>query len=314
MVFVNSVRGAIDTADLGFTLMHEHILVGWPGIYRDYPELLGSNLLETAVEELNRAKNSGIDTIVDMTTHDLGRNVAFVAEAAERTGMNIIACTGWWWDFPRFFLGVNADRLAEVFIREIQVGISGTDIKAGILKSASDIPGVTPDTEVILRAIGRAHLETGAPIALHSYAPGQVGRAQLAVLKEEGVDLTRVKVDHSNDTLDLDYLTWLLDQGCYLGMDRYPGWLVSAEARTKTLKALMDAGYEKRLCPSHDYPILYVISDHPERKKRDFRKRNPHGHLYIHKVVFPQLLEMGVSERAINELFVDNPRRFFEGN
>ena len=78
---------------------------------------------------------------------------------------------------------------------------------------------------------------------LHSYSPGQVGRRQIAILKEEGVPLNRVKMDHSNDTTDLEYLYWMLEEGCYLGMDRYPGEGVSPLARTKTLKALVDAGF-----------------------------------------------------------------------
>jgi len=58
---------------------------------------------------------------------------------------------------------------------------------------------------------------------IHSYSPGQVGRRQIEILKEEGVPLNRVKLDHSNDTTDLEYLFWILDQGCFLGLDRYPG-------------------------------------------------------------------------------------------
>ncbi len=57
---------------------------------------------------------------------------------------------------------------------------------------------------------------------VHSYSPCQVGKQQLAILKEEGVDLRRVKMDHFNDTTDVEYLIWLLEQGCYLGLDRYP--------------------------------------------------------------------------------------------
>ena len=83
--------------------------------------------------------------------------------------------------------------------------------------------GVKPQEEVVLRGVARAHLRTGAPIMLHSYPAGQVGKQQLAILREEGVDPKRVKVDHSNDTTDVEYLSWLMEQGCYLGLDRYPG-------------------------------------------------------------------------------------------
>ena len=314
MATVNAVLGPLDTSDLGFTLMHEHIMVGAAGIYRDCPELLGPNCMERVVARLTAAKEEGIDTLVDATTLDLGRDVELLAEASRRTGVQIIACTGWWLDVPRFFTGVSPDQLARVFVREIEKGIGGTDIKAGILKSASDVAGVTPEEEIVLRAVARAHLETGVPIMLHSYSPGQVGRQQLAIMLEEDVDLGRIKMDHSNDTTDVEYLTWLLDQGCYLGLDRYPGRTASPKARTRTMKALIDAGFADRLCPSHDGIVLSIVGggdfEHAEAERLEY---NPHGFLYLKKVVLPELREMGVSEETLESMFVDVPRRFFEG-
>ncbi len=266
------------------------------------------------VDGLNKAKAGGINTVVDATTIDLGRDVNIVAEASRRTGVNIIACTGWWLDIPRFVIGVSPDQFARVFIRDIEEGIAGTNVKAGLLKGASDMAGVTSAEEVILRALARAHHKTGVPIMLHSYSPGQVGRQQLAVLKEEGVDLKRVKMDHSNDTTDLEYLTWILEQGCYLGLDRYPGRITSSKARTETMKALIDAGYKDRLCPSHDWSLARVeVEDSPLGSQEEREERNPHGYLYIKNVVFSQLREMGVSEEIVNSLCVNGPRNFFEG-
>ena len=227
MATVQTVLGSIDSKDLGFTLMHEHIMVAFAGIYRNYPELLGANPLERAVDELKKAKEGGVDTLVDATTLDLGRDIEMIAEASRRSGVNVIAVSGWWLEIPRFLVPASVDQLAEVFVREVEEGIAGTGIKAGILKSASDYGGVTPQSEVVLRAIGRAHLKTGAPIMLHSYSPGEVGRQQLAILQEEGVDIKRVKLDHSNDTTNVEYLTWVMEQGCYLGLDRYPGMIPS---------------------------------------------------------------------------------------
>ncbi len=316
MTTISSVLGPLDTANLGFTLMHEHVMYASPGVYRDYPELLGTNQMERVVDALKKAKEGGVDTIVDATTLDLDRNVELLAEASRRSGVNIIACTGWWLDIPYFIAGVPVDQMAEVFTREVELGISGTTIKAGILKSASDIEGVTPGAEIMLRAVARAHLKTGVPIMLHSYSPSRVGQQQLAILKEESVDLRRVKMDHSNDTTDVEYLFWLLEQGCYLGMDRYPGRNVSPLARTKTMKALMDAGYTDRLCPSHDWGILVIeeaLSKLFGMAAEERLRRNPDGYLYMKKVVFPQLREMGVSEATLNRLCVDGPRNFFEG-
>ena len=313
MTTINSVLGPLDTADLGFTLMHEHLIVASAGIPQNYPELLGADFMERIVNGLTQAREGGIDTVVDATTLDLGRDVTVMAEASRRSGVNIIAVAGWWMDTPRFLGGVSADQFARLFIREIEEGIAGTGIKAGILKAASDVGGVTPAGETILRAVARAHLQTEVPIMLHSYSPGQVGRQQLAILKEEDIDLRRVKMDHSNDTTDVEYLTWLLEQGCYLGLDRYPGSNVSSQDRTKTMKALIDAGYAHRLLPSHDHSLASVMAENSPIPPEARELRNPHGYLYMKQVVFSELREMGVPEATLNSLCVDNPRNFLEG-
>ena len=315
MITVNSVLGHLSTDALGFTLMHEHVITAAAGIPQTYPDLLGVNFIDRIIQGLIKAKDGGINTIVDATTLDLGRDVALLPEVSRLSGVNIIVCAGWWLESPTFLTGASADQLAQLFTREIQEGISGTNIKAGILKAASDINGVTKWQETVLRAVARAHLMTNVPIMLHSYSPGRVGEQQLAVLRDEGVDLRRVKMDHSNDTTDIGYLTWLLEQGCYLGMDRYPGRNVSPFDRTKTMKALIDAGYADRLLPSHDYPLVGIHGMSPEAIKiREGEERsNPYGYLYLKRVVFPQLREMGVSESTLSRLCINGPRNFFEG-
>ncbi len=304
---VNTVLGPLDIDDLGFTLMHEHVIASAAGIPQDYPELLGEDFTGKIVRALTAAKQGGIDTIVDATTLDLGRDVNRLAEVSRLSGVNIIACSGWWLEEPFFLTGVSADRLARVFVREIQEGISGTGIKAGILKAASDVAGITAWQETVLRAVARAHLATGVPVMLHSCSPGRVGEQQLAILRDEGVDPGRVKMDHSNDTTDTGYLTWLLEQGCYLGMDRYPGRGVASLERTKTMKALLDAGYVDRILPSHDHALADVMSGEQEPS-------NPHGYLYLQQVVMPQLREMGVPEGTLSRLCRTGPRNFFKGD
>jgi len=271
------------------------------------------DLIDRVVIDLKEAKESGVHTIIDATTPDLGRDIEFIAETSRQSGVNIIATSGWWLEIPGFLRSVSIDQMADQFVREIEDGISGTKIKAGILKAASDINGVKPEEEIILRAVARAHKRTGTPIMLHSYPAGQVARRQIAILKQEGVDLHRVKIDHSNDTTDIEYLSWLCEQGCFLGMDRYPGSGVTTLGRTKTLKALIDAGYAERLCPSHDRLALRVEGGNDPVTPAMRSKHNPFGFLFIKNVVFKQLHEMGLQETILNGLCVKGPRRFFEG-
>jgi phosphotriesterase-related protein len=312
MSIVNSVLGLIDTKDLGFTLMHEHVFCqGF--VAQNYPELFGDRFLDRIISGIIAAKNGGVDTIIDATTFDLGRDVSILAEISRRTKVNIVACTGWWMNYPQYVAGTSPDLYADLFVREIQEGIAGTDIKAGILKSAADFGGVTATGEIMLRAVARAHRRTQIPIMLHSYAPEQVAKRQLAILKEEDVDLKRVAVDHVNDTTDLEYLNWLLEQGCYLGMDRYPGLNLSSQARTETLKRLIDDGWIDRLLPSHDLCLVTPLTFYPPEVKESIEKGNPYGYLYINKVVLAQLQELGVSQAVLDTLCVNGPKNFFEG-
>jgi len=315
MGMINSVTGPISSDDLGFTLMHEHVMVSASGLYDSYPDLLGPNPEELAIQCLADAKEGGVDTLVDATTFDLGRKAPLLAEVSKKSGVNIINVTGWWLDVPRFLVGVSADQMAKEFIRDVEEGFRDTDIKAGLLKCAADVEGVTPPLEVMARAVARAHNETDLPIMVHSFPTGQVSRRQIAILKEEGVDLTRVKIDHSNDTTDTEYLKWVLDQGCYLGMDRYPGRFVSPHMRTVTLKALIDDGYADRLCPSHDCICLSVIKQREDGSMphEHAMSLKPHHYLYMKHEVIPELQEMGVSDATIDTLFIDNPRRFLGG-
>lgn len=316
MATINSVLGPIDSQQLGFTLMHEHVMVSAGGLYQSYPDLLGSEREERAIRCLRNAKSEGIDSIVDATTFDLGRNAELLVKASRESGVNIINVTGWWLDVPRFLWGVSANQMAREFIRDIEEGFRGTEVKAGILKCAADFEGVTTQLEIMTRAVARAHVETGLPIMVHSYPTGQVARQQIKIFKEEGVDLTRVKIDHSNDTTDIEYLKWILDQGCYLGLDRYPGRLVSPTMRTVTLKTLIDEGYGDRLCPSHDCICLAVMKENPDGSmpaEHEFALHNVDQYLYIKRHVIPDLLEMGVDEKTIDILFVSNPQRFFSG-
>lgn len=313
---INTVLGPIESDQLGFTLMHEHVMVSASGLYESYPDLLGDERQARAIKSLQVAKAEGVDTIVDATTFDLGRNAELLVEASRESGVNIINVTGWWLDVPRFLYGVSANQMAREFVRDIEEGFRGTDIKAGILKCAADFEGVTERLETMARAVARAHVKTGLPIMVHSFPTGHVARRQIQIFKEEGVDLTRVKIDHSNDTTDIEYLSWILDQGCYLGMDRYPGRLVSPHMRTVTLKNLIDAGYEDRLCPSHDCICLAVMKENPDGsmpEEHEFARHNVDQYLYIKRHVIPDLLEMGVAQKTVDNLFTENPKRFFSG-
>jgi phosphotriesterase-related protein len=141
-----------------------------------------------------------------------------------------------------------------------------------------------------------------------------VGEQQVRILQEEGVDLNRVYIGHSNDDTDLDYLLGLLDKGVWLGMDRYPGGRVPGtpnwEQRTEIVKQLIDAGYSHRIMLSHDYSVPKARYGAAVQEER--RRANPDGYNFITRWVLPRLKELGTSDEDIHKMMVENPRRFFE--
>ena len=73
---VNTVTGPISPDDLGITLMHEHILYGYPGWEGDQTiaPFDGEAIVANAVMVLDMLKSLGLRTYVDATALDGGRN------------------------------------------------------------------------------------------------------------------------------------------------------------------------------------------------------------------------------------------------
>ncbi|MBI2172071.1 MAG: phosphotriesterase-related protein [Chloroflexi bacterium] len=313
MATIQSVLGPVDTGDLGFTLMHEHVLSSSAGVKYTYPELVNRPwLTESVIADLREAAAEGLRTFVDVTPFDLGRDVQLLRDASRGSGVHIIAATGSHRNVPRAFLdGATPDQIADLYVREIQEGIEGTGIRAGIIKVANDQEGVDAGGAFMLRAAARAHKRTGAPISTHSYAPGRVGNDQVAIFQEEGVDLRRVYIGHSNDTDDMDYLLGLCRKGCYLGMDRFPGGsALGWERRTQVVKQLIDAGFAAQMMLSHDRRLC---GPNTRQGRLERRGNNPDGVNFITRKVLPRLREMGASEASIRMMMVEAPRRYFEG-
>ena len=202
-----------------------------------------------------------------------------------------------------------------MYKREIEVGIEDTGIKAGIIKVANDMGGVTREGEIILRAAARTQKATGIPISTHTWAPERVGEQQVRIFEDEGVDLNRVYIGHSNDTTDTFYLEGLMDRGVWIGLDRYPGGRSPGtpdwEGRTETAMKLISDGYGKRIMLGHDWSVTLSIDSEEGQDSR--KKSNPDGYLFITRNVLPRLREMGASQGQLDDLMINNPRKFFEG-
>jgi phosphotriesterase-related protein len=317
---LNTARGAIDTTDLGTTLMHEHVFLMTTEILQNYPEDWGdeANRIADAIVRLNELKSRGVDTIVDLTVVGLGRYIPRIVRVAAETDLNIVVATGLYTynDVPFYFHyrgpGTPLDGpeyMTDMFVRDIEQGIADTGVKAGILKCATDTPGVTPGVERVLRAVAHAHRRTGVPISTHTHAGTKRGLEQQRIFAEEGVDLSRVVIGHSGDTTDLDYLEELIASGSYIGMDRFGiDVYLPFEDRVDTVARMCERGHAEKMVLSHDACCYW---DALPEEMRTVGLPNWH-YLHIHNDVIPALKERGVTDDQLTTMLVDNPRKILE--
>ncbi len=148
MATVETALGPVDAGSLGFTLSHEHVLVSMGEDNHHYPWRFDWDATRAnAIREISEAKAGGIGTLIDLSTPDLGRDVKYIRDISKATGMHVVVATGIWRDVPRSFWARDYEEIADIFEREIRVGIDDTEIKAGVIKVANDAGGVTPEGE-----------------------------------------------------------------------------------------------------------------------------------------------------------------------
>ncbi|HUB57401.1 MAG TPA: phosphotriesterase-related protein, partial [Mycobacterium sp.] len=135
MSLLNTAQGPINTADIGVTLMHEHVFIMTTEIAQNYPEAWGNEdaRVADAVTRLNELKSRGVDTIVDLTVIGLGRYIPRIARVAAQTELNIVVATGLYTynDLPFRFhyegpggMLDGPEIMTDMFVRDIEQGIA----------------------------------------------------------------------------------------------------------------------------------------------------------------------------------------------
>jgi phosphotriesterase-related protein len=325
---VETVTGPVDAAELGTTLIHEHfifrdeaVLAQWPHVGTVKEEeprhVPPGEELEPALECARAVVERGVKTVCEPTAMFGGRDVEFSRRVAEEAGLQIVTCTGiYTYDYlPHYFQFRDVDAMADLFVHDIEEGIQGTDIKAGFLKCAADEPGVTENVEKVHRAIARASVRTGAPIMAHSRPASETGTRQAEIFIEEGVDPEKVQIAHTGDTDDLDYIERLLDQGVYIGMDRYGLEIfLPIEKRNATVTALLEKGYAERMFLSQDYcaTIDWYPPEVIEQMLAGGAAKDWSMTLVFDQVI-PTLRDAGMTDAQLETMMVANPKRWLSG-
>jgi len=318
---VTTVTGTIAPDALGGTLMHEHLLVGYPGAEADtaHPGPSADDRFRICVDRIEELKALGFTSLLDPCPNDLGRDVELMAKVAQHTGFQIVCSTGLYkeaeggvayWHFRSRF-EPNVDAMAELFVRELTEGIGETGIRAGIIKVATGPDTMSDYERTIFEAAAKAALATGAPITTHTDL-GTAGDLQQQVLTDAGVPAHRIIIGHSCGTSDHAYHVGIARAGSYLGFDRFGLDLLHPDdERVASLVRLVQAGAGDRVVVSHDSVWCWRGEPIPPAMLAQMTETwNP---THFSRRIVPRLREAGLGDDAIDSLTVANPRRFFAG-
>jgi phosphotriesterase-related protein len=313
---VNTTTGPIAVAALGRTLIHEHVLVGFPGWFMDrrQPPFRRAEAVARVVDAFAALHDYGVRTVVDPCPMDMGRDVELIAEVSQRSGINLICTTGAYTErqgIPHTFRHLDVAAITEIYIREIDDGVGATGIKAGLIKIATDDGEVSAYERKLITAAARAARSTGTPIISHT-ENCTCGHEQIDIVTGEGLAASRLLVGHSDGRDDHPYQRSLAERGAYVGFDRFGVEMIIPDAiRTKNLKLLIDGGYEDQVMVSHDM-VNCFLGAVPRLGTADMSQILPNWRMtHLFENIFPELRRMGVSEVQLDHIVTENPRRFF---
>ncbi len=323
---VQTVTGAIPVESLGRTLMHEHLFIAFPGAEYDPLAVFDrAGFIAEAVRRLKQLREEhGVRSFVDPCPIELGRDAAMMAEIAERSGMNVVCTTGFYFEamgLPVYWRARTVDEIAELYVREITHGIGTTGVKAGAIKVATGAPAITALEEKFLAAACIAQKATGVPIITHTQ-DGVGAPEQQALFAAGGVAAHSCLIGHCCGNPDPAYHRRVVDGGSYIGFDRIGMLrLQPDEVRADNLAALVKSGHKAQIMMSQDRHCGWLgklarqVTPEEQARTEALRAEGkwPPPYTYMFTDFLPMLHERGVNQADIASMLEDNPRRFFAG-
>ena len=302
---IQTVLGSINQEDLGVTYCHDHLLFRPPAPFDSTDPDLRLDDIEKIIREVNYFKLAGGNCIVEMSTIEMGRDPVGMKTISEVAGIHIIAATGF--NKGKFCDPVVADQsidqISSNMVIDLERGMDGTTIKAGLIKASSSQDKFTASEEKVFQAAIKAHLQTGAPISTHTEA-GTMALDQIEILTKGGVKPKHIIIGHLDRKLDWDYLHTIARTGVFMSFDQvskekyYPD-----SERISMIIRLIKAGH------GH----LIMLSGDIARKSYfpSFGFGNGPGFTYILWRFIPWMLESGISTEMVNSILIRNPSQAF---
>lgn len=304
MAVFRTVLGDVDVKEMGFTLSHEHLITRPPNnIIKGDPDLLLDDVTKPA-QELTLFKNAGGKTFVDMAPKSYGRNVAVMVDASQKTGVHILATTGYLKGayFPIEVSEWSVNQIADYMISEVVEGMDGSEYKAGIVKAGSSYNFISDLEKKVFEAAVIAAKETGAPISTHT-EKGSMGVEQVELVKSLGFDPARLIIAHVDINPDYRLHRKMVNMGAYIIHDGPSKVKYGTDERViEIMRKLTEEGFANR----------QMLSCDMGRRSYWTSYGGGPGFTYIANKFVPRLLEEGFDPETVDMFITKNPMQAFQ--
>jgi phosphotriesterase-related protein len=285
----------------GMVYAHEHVPIDLSEVKQN--EDCHLDTFDDVVYEFKGLYDQGVRNIIDMTNRGMGRDIPYAQRVQEETGINIVQATGYYQDafLPIEVFRESITQLADQMIRDIDVGIKGTGVKAGVIGEIATTKGRwTAEEEKVFKAAVIAQRETGCPIATHT-SIGTLGHEQVRFFQREKADLSHIVIGHVDLSGSADYVLAMLRTGINVEFDTIgKNNYMPDTTRVEMLKRIEDAGFTSQVVMSMDIT-----------RKSHLSVNGGNGYAYLLDSFIPQLLDGGVSQEFVNKMMIDNPQRIY---
>lgn len=300
MSILRTAGGDLDINDTllqGSILAHEHLQIDLSH-NKSADNVLGTAEEADIVADLTDAKlHNDLCAVADLSVPGSGRDVRALQRIAALTGIPTIAATGLYWEpAPAAFASSTVDELVKQMVYEIQHGIDGTDIRAGVIKIGTDKGPPSSHAIQIFAAAARAAQITGAAIVTHTSTPDQ-STWQLEQLLSAGVSPNRLLISHLHKFKTIDEILAVARFGVMVGIDQI-GFASGSglDAQADLVASLCNHGI------THN---LILSSDMARRSRLSRHGGTSYGTVFSEFV--PRLQARHVSQAQIRQMLHTNP-------
>lgn len=311
MGIVHTLTGPIEATDLGPVLPHEHLPMNFQAQDDDEFNQGSQAIVSRWYREIfDDLEETPFHTLVDCSAIGHGRDIAFKRRLVGDRDIHAVLSTGFYLTDkqPPWALEKKADECADLLVEEIQNGIGGSDVRAGIIKLAPDT--TSEQSRKVCRAGAMASLRTGARITTHSV---RTNREHFDMLRGFGVPPERIYIGHA-DFAEFEENAYICAEG---GNVLFTVWdidyMIPDNLMYRRFMELAEAGHVDRILMSIDFAMAVHDGRKPNFLSWMLYGIETRTHSYLHRNVIPKMQEtFGLNDDDLRKITVDNPRRMLD--